>query len=62
MTVYMAVTKDKYELPLFVTDSIQMMANWSGASVNTIRSATCQQAKGKGYNRSRWRRVEIEEE
>ena len=32
----MAVTTDKYELPLYVADNAKEMAEWAGVSENSI--------------------------
>lgn len=45
MTLYMAVTCDKYELPLFVTDSAVAMADWAGIKVKSVHEAA---SKNKG--------------
>ena len=45
MTLYLAVTADKYELPLFVTDTRKEMAEWYGVSGDWITMAIC------NYNR-----------
>lgn len=36
MKLYIAVTPDEYELPLFVTDSVKAMAKWASISVNSV--------------------------
>lgn len=47
MFIYMKVTKDEYELPLAVADSVQHLSEITGDKVNTIFTAI---AKGrKGY-------------
>lgn len=47
--VYMEVTKDKYELPVAIADSVAELARMIGQSRNTISSAISH-AKKKGYN------------
>lgn len=37
--LYMAVTVDKYELPLIVEDSISKLAKKTGVSVSTVKSS-----------------------
>ena len=37
--LYMAVTADKYELPLIVEDSISKLAKKTGVSVSTVKSS-----------------------
>lgn len=39
MTLFLAVTADKYELPLYVATSAAEMARWQGVSVNAIHTA-----------------------
>lgn len=41
MILYMAVTGDEYELPLFVTDSALVMAAWAGIKLESLRSSVC---------------------
>ena len=36
--VYIKVTADKYELPIFVADSVKELSQMCGSSVNTILS------------------------
>lgn len=36
MKLYMAVTADKYELPLIVSDKVKDMAKYSGTSENNV--------------------------
>lgn len=57
--LYLKVTKDKYELPLIVTEGAQELADHEGVSVNTIYSSICHYEKGDQY--SPYRRVQIEE-
>lgn len=38
MTLYIAVTPDCFELPLFVADTAEEMAAWAGVKVNTVKS------------------------
>lgn len=47
MTLYLAVTADEYELPLYVADSCKEMAKWFGVDGDWISSAICR------YNRRR---------
>ena len=39
MTLYLAVTADKYELPLYVADTCKEMAKWYGVSGQKISTA-----------------------
>lgn len=56
MTLYLAVTADKYELPLYVAESRKEMALWSGLSVNAISCAI------SNYNRRRAGRCPLKRE
>lgn len=66
MTLYMAVTADEYELPLFVTESAKDMAQWAGIQVNTLYTRTCLNAKvpphphKKCINAHRLRKVTVD--
>ena len=72
MTLYIAVTPDELELPLFVTDSAQSMAIWAGAKVSSVHQM-CSRNKheppfiqtgkgGKVQSKFRLRKITIEEE
>lgn len=65
MTLYMMTTKDKYELPLAVADSMQELARITGANLNSIQSCLCH--KRTRVNKtdkhwSKWHRVEVEDD
>ena len=60
MIVYMMVTRDKYELPLAIADSVRELAEMIGKEPNRI-SSSMSHAKARGY-KSPYRRVEIEDE
>lgn len=60
MTLWMMVSKDKYELPLAVADSAPQLAEMVGVSVNSIFSSYSCYIHGK-HKFSRYRKVEIEE-
>lgn len=45
--LYMAVTPDKYELPLHVSDTVLSMSQWSGISQGNILSAISRKRSGK---------------
>lgn len=49
MTLYMKTTKDKYELPLVVEDSVQMLAQKLGLTPGTVASSISK--KRPGYYR-----------
>lgn len=69
MTLYMAVTPDHLELPLFVTDSVHAMARWAGIKVSTVYQ-TCARnnhrptpsIETKLPCKYRIRRIEVEED
>ena len=58
--IYMLVTKDKYELPLIVADSISQLARKLSISPNLIHSAMSNASK-KGY-KCMYVKVECEDE
>ena len=43
----MAVSTDKYELPLYVADTARELSNWSGYDINYVLSAISHQYSGK---------------
>lgn len=53
--LYMILTKDKYELPRFVADSVPELSRMSGKTVSAIRSGISRGCKG-------YAAVEIEED
>lgn len=59
MTVWLYVTKDKYELPLAVADSIPLLARQLGVTTNSIYASMTHSRK-KGY-RCRYVKVVIDE-
>jgi ribosomal protein L7Ae-like RNA K-turn-binding protein len=58
--LWLLVTFDEYELPLFVADSASELGRHVGLSANAIISAVSK-AKHKGF-RSRYHSVEIEDD
>ena len=60
MTLWLLVSRAKYELPLIVADSIETLAQKTGTSKATIRSGISKR-KHLGI-RSRFARVDIEED
>lgn len=71
MTLYLAVTPDELELPMFVTESESDMAEWAGVKLNSLRTSVCRNRnkppfdgkKGGCVNASyRLRKITIEEE
>ena len=71
MILYIAVTPDHLELPLYVADTAQEMAKWAGVTVQTVRS-NCSRNKNKPpfaesekrhiASNQRMRRIEVEED
>lgn len=59
MTLYLMVTKDKYELPLCVADTVPELAKMVGTTTNTIYSMMGHEKTGKC--RSKFKKVEVEE-
>lgn len=60
MILYLAVTADKYELPLMVTDNIQELAEKYKTTGNNIRSSISKGINGKCSGR-KFVKVEVEE-
>lgn len=58
MTVYMEVTKDKYELAVAVADTAQRLAELRGVSVFAIKKGI---ARGKQGIKTKYRKVVIED-
>lgn len=56
MKLYLAVTPDRYELPLCVEDSPGGLAEALGITVNAVRSA-CAPGKAKKSGRNRGYRI-----
>ena len=67
MKLYLAVTHDKYELPLYVADTPMEMAEWMGTTYANVLSC-CSRNENSGIAKSnrpgeiRLRRVIIEED
>ncbi|GAA6481423.1 hypothetical protein K250101E9_41860 [Enterocloster aldenensis] len=69
MTLYMAVTTDRYELPIAVERSAECLAGKMGTTRNSIYSQVCRNRKGdagRGYKNHRGRirfvKVEVDED
>lgn len=60
MVLYMMVTKDKYELPLAVADTMAELARMVGVLPDSVRSAMCHDRK-RG-RKCQYIRVEVDEE
>lgn len=58
--VYMKVSKDKYQLPEVIADSVKELAEKCGESPRVVSSLASKASKGKHKN-SPFIRVEIEE-
>ena len=52
MTLYIAVTGDEYELPLYVTASVDEMAAWAGIKVRSVESQACRNAGKPPFRRN----------
>jgi hypothetical protein len=71
VTLYLAVTPDELELPLYVAETEEEMAAWAGIKVKTVREQCSRnkkkppqnRIKGGGAGRNyRLRKILIEEE
>ena len=60
MKLYMCVTLDDYELPLYVADSVPELAKVMGCSTNCIYPALYRVRTGK-KKRSKFVEVEVED-
>ena len=60
MTVYMEVTKDKYELPLALADSARELSRMTGATKSTIYKSVSRIKTGK-HKQGRFVKVEFED-
>lgn len=47
MKLYMGVTPDKYELPLFVADSLKELSKMSGFDYDSIRHRISKRSSGR---------------
>lgn len=61
MKLYLTVTKDKYELPVGVYDSLDEMAEKQGVSKNYIKSSISKYEHGKANWNTPYRKVIINE-
>ena len=61
MKLYLEVTRDKYELPLVVTDSPSKLAKICGVRPNTVCSS-CSLHQSGIYKRTRFVSVEVDDE
>lgn len=60
MIVYMKVTRDKYELPIAIADTVGELARMTGASKETIFSNISHQKRGS-IRKGSFKRVDIGE-
>lgn len=58
--LYMAVTADKYELPIYVTEKSREMAEWAGVTQQAIRSAVSKKTSGRNRG-MKYVKVNLEE-
>ena len=59
MRLYMWVSKDKYQLPLFVSEKVEEVARVSGRNINTVYSSISKQKYGV-VNNSQFLCVEVD--
>ena len=58
MKLYLLVTRDKYELPLYVADTAEELAQYCGVDRTTVLSMVSRSRRGRNH-RSRYICVEI---
>lgn len=61
MKLYMGVTPDKYELPLFVADSLKELSKMSGFDYDSIRHRISKRSSGRNKG-VKFIKITIEEE
>lgn len=61
MKIYIEVTRDKYELPLRIADSVQELARLSGTSENNIYSQISHYEHG-AQKSARFYKIEVGED
>lgn len=59
--LYMAVSADQYELPLYVADTAKELAEWSGVKPNYVSTAIYYKYSGKKMG-MKFVKVELEED
>lgn len=57
--IYMKVTADEYELPLFVAETVRELAEMTGTTENNIRSSISKRRNGRAN--THFLKVQIEE-
>jgi hypothetical protein len=60
MRLYMAVTVDEFELPLYVTDTVVDMDRWASSTPIAVSTAITRGRSGK-YNGFKYIKVEFED-
>lgn len=61
MKLYLGVTPDKYELPLFVADSLKELSKMSGFDYDSVRHLISKRSSGKNKG-IKFIKITIEEE
>ena len=61
MKLYMGVTPDKYELPLFVADSLKELSKMSGFDYDSVRHLISKRSSGKNKG-IKFLKITLEEE
>ena len=61
MTIYIEVTRDKYELPVRVADSVSELARMSGCTTNNISSAISH-FQHRAQKSARFYKVDVEDD
>lgn len=61
MKIYMGVTPDKYELPIFVADSLKELAEMSGFDYDSVRHLISKRSSGKNKG-IKFIKITLEEE
>lgn len=56
----MKVTRDKYEFPIVIADTVKQLAEICGVTTNSIYSAYCRAKHGGGF--TMYKRIEMEDE
>ena len=59
--VYMAITNNKYELPMAIFDSLQTLSIWSNKSISCLKAAIARKSVDKKLN-CKYVRVLFEDE
>lgn len=60
MICWMKVTRDKYEFPIVIADTVKQLAEICGVTTNSIYSAYCRAKHGGGF--TMYKRIEMEDE